>query len=407
MKKRFLLVSLFVGLKAFGMEGLTSLEQQLSEKNQTLEALKNELRAKEHILQSSYSNYYPTFNAVGGWGDKYVDDPGERDKGYFGYIDGRLNLFNGFKHVSTSDQRTIEAKLTELEYEQTRRDLKMQLIEVTSEMIYLHKLQEILFEEEKITKSQKSWAQKKVSAGLTSSVDNLEFDLREDEIRIQHRQIDQLHKESHLRLVHLFGADVADSDLDKLNFTSVAKLTDVPTFSPEKNLDNQKATLQSRLSEAEKKNIKADFMPTVDFVYSFGRLTPSENSPMKFNESNYALQVVIPLFTGFDTVYKNRSADSNLASSKARSAQTQVDSLSLFNALSEKIKELSDLYVINERKLESSKKYFDLTVSEYKRGIKNSPDLVSATERWFSSQKRKFELLKELELTRVKLDNLN
>jgi hypothetical protein len=46
-------------------------------------------------------------------------------------------------------------------------------------------------------------------------------------------------------------------------------------------------------------------------------------------------------------------------------------------------------------------------VNEYKRGVKNSPDLVGATERWFSSQKRKYELLKELELAKIKLENLN
>ena len=407
MKKEFLLISLFLGLNASAMEGISNLEQQLSENNKTLEALKNDLQSKENILKSSYSNYYPTLNAVGGWGENRVDDPGGRDKGYFGYIDGRLNLFNGFKNASISDQNKIEVQLSALEYESTRRELRQQLIEVTSEMIYLHKLQEILVEEEKVTKSQKSWAGKKVTAGLTSAVDNLEFELREDEIRIQQRQIDQLHKESHLKLVQLFGADVSDNDLSKLAFTDISKLTELSLFTPEQNLANQKATLQARLAELGKKSIKADFMPSVDFFYSFGRLTPSENTPLNFNETKYGLQVVIPLFAGFDTLYKSRAANSNISSSKARLNQTQIDSQSLFNSLSEKMKELSDLYNINERKLESSRKYFEMTVGEYKRGIKNSPDLVGATERWFSSQKRKYELLKDLELTRVRIDSLN
>ncbi|QDK44664.1 hypothetical protein DOM22_05555 [Bdellovibrio sp. ZAP7] len=407
MKKGFLLIGLFLGLNASAMDGITNLEQQLSEKNKTLEALKNDLQAKENILKSSYSNYYPTLNAVGGWGENRVEDPGERDKGYFGYLDGRLNLFNGFKNVSISEQRKIEVQLSGIEYETTRRELRQQLIEVTSEMIYLHKLQEILVEEEKVTKSQKSWAGKKVTAGLTSAVDNLEFDLREDEIRIQQRQIDQLHKESHLKLVQLFGADVSDSDLSKLAFTDIRKLTELNPFTPEQNLANQKATMQARLAELDKKSIKADFLPSVDFVYSFGRITPSENTPMDFNETKYALQVIIPLFSGFDTVYRSRSANSGISSSKARSNQTHLDSQSLFNSLSEKMKELRDLYDINERKLESSRKYFEMTVGEYKRGIKNSPDLVGATDRWFSSQKRKYDLLKDLEITRVKIDNLN
>lgn len=406
MKKGFLLLNLFLGLKAFAVEGLSNLEQQLGEKNQTLNALKNELQARESTLTSSYSHYYPTLNAIGGWDEARVDDPGNNDKGYFGYIDGRVNLFNGFKHSLVSKQIKIEALLTEVEYEQTKRELKRQLTEVASEMIYLHKLQEILVEEENVTKSQKTWAGKKVSAGLTSSVDNLEFDLRQEEIRIQQRQIDQLHQESHLKLVQLFGVDIPDGDLDKLAFTSPSKTTALISFSPEQNLENRKANLRKELIEIEKKSVKADFMPSVDFVYSFGRLTPSQNTPVNFNESKYGLRIVIPLFTGFETFYKSRSAQANLTSTKARVHQTQIDSQSHFKSLTEKMRELDDLYAINERKLISSKKYFDMTVSEYKRGIKNSPDLVGATERWFSTQKRKYELLKDLEFTKVRIDNL-
>jgi len=407
MRAGILLLIILFGFRAFGMEGIVNLEQLLNEKNQTLEALKNELQAKENLLRSSRSSYYPTFNAVGGWKEDRIEDPNDREKGYFGYVDGRLNLFNGFKNVSISDQRNIEVQLAKIEYEQTKRELKQQLVDVASEMIYLHKLQHILIAEEKITKDQKAWAGKKVAAGLTSQVDNLEFNLREEEIRIQQRQIDQLHRESHQKLIQMLGTDISDEELDKIDFTIIDSLRATTNFDPDQNLEVQKANLQARLAEFEKKQARSDFLPSVDFIYSFGRLTPSEQAPLNFNESKYGIQVVIPLFSGFDTFYKNQAATSSITAQKARSKQSNLNAVSTFGALSGKMKELNDLYTINERKLDSAKKYFEMTVSEYKRGIKNSPDLVGATERWFTSQKRKYELLKDIELTKVKIDNLN
>jgi outer membrane protein len=66
-------------------------------------------------------------------------------------------------------------------------------------------------------------------------------------------------------------------------------------------------------------------------------------------------------------------------------------------------KELSDLALILEKRLQTSKKYYDLTLSEYRRGVKNSPDVVAATERWFETQRKQFEIKKELETLQVKL----
>lgn len=407
MKTCSLLLTLFLGTSAQALEGLNSLESQLNEKNQSLLALKNDVAAKEQVLKSSYANFYPTLEAVGGWGEDRMAAPGDRQKGYFGSLDGRLNIFRGFRDSAISSQKEIALNLARIDYEKKQRDLRQQLIEVTSEVIFLHKLQEILISEGNITKEHKKMAAKKVSSGLTSSVDNLEFDLREEELNIQKRQIDQQHDEVHQKMLQLFGEDISEEVLDSIQYGTFANLSKIPAHNPEKNLDLQKAQLSLQLAEQERKEVRADFMPSVDFVYSVGRLTPTENSPIEFNESKYAVKLTIPLFSGFDSWHKQQAAKSFVQARKAESIQSAADSRSAYNTLSRKVSELSDLYKINERKLETSKKYFDMTVNEYKRGIKNSPDLVTATERWFSSQKRKYEILKELEIAQIKIQNLN
>ena len=83
-------------------------------------------------------------------------------------------------------------------------------------MVYLHKLQDILKEEYEITQTQKKMAAKKVASGLTGQVDNYEVELREAEIQIHQRQLEQRHSEAHLDLVKIYGEDLSDSQLSKL-----------------------------------------------------------------------------------------------------------------------------------------------------------------------------------------------
>lgn len=406
MYKGLLLSILFLfSHQAQSLEGTSQLEKILMKKSPALSAIENEVKSKESIFKSSYATFYPSLNAVAAWGENRVDNPIDSEKGYTGYLEGRFNLFNGYRDSASADQKQIELKIAKFEHEKLRRDLKVRLTEVIAEMIYLHQLQETLISEEKITKEQKQMAAKKVSSGLSSSVDNLEFDLREEEIRIQQRQIDQQHLEAHQKLVQIFGSEIADKDLEVLRFSELSILTPIKSYSAEDNPDVIKSQLIFEHANLERKLAQGEYFPSLDFIYSYGRLTPTEEK-LNFDETNYRLQITIPLFSGFSTVHKNKSTEFESKSRESRFQQISLDTLSLYNSLADKMKELSDLYKINDRKLKSLEKYFNLTVSEYKRGVKNSPDLVGATERWFAAQKRKPEILKELEITKARLENI-
>ena len=55
---------------------------------------------------------------------------------------------------------------------------------------------------------------------------------------------------------------------------------------------------------------------------------------------------------------------------------------------------------------ETQGKTLNETLDEYKRGIKNSPDLVGATDRLFLVKKKKYELLKDLEVLKLKAESI-
>ena len=402
----FAFILFLSGLNVYALEGIGNLEKNLFEKNQEIKSLESNTESKEALNHSATAGFYPTLSAVGGLGQNRTDDLSTIERGYVGYLDGRINLFRGFKDVAIGNSREIDYKLSKLELEFKKRELRLQLTEVLSDMIFIHKFQSILEESLKVAQTQKQMAAKKVSAGLTGSVDNLEFELRESEILIEQKQITQQHLESHQKLIKLFGEDISDTELNQVDFSNINTLTSaIDTVKIENSVDYQKAQfIEDRVTQ-EKKEIKSDFLPSLDFTYSVGRLTPSEDSPIKFNENRYALLLTIPLFSGFDTYYRTKSANKAFQAAEKIKFQRVNDIRADLSIVKTKKEELKALYDINEKRSAQSQKYFDLTLSEYRRGVKNSPDLVGATDRLFSSKKRKFEILKQLELLKVKLEN--
>lgn len=407
MVKSFFIFMLLYGASANALIGVQNLENKLFEQNSELSSLQKQVEAKEALYSSSKSSFLPTINAVGGWQSNKTDSNAQTEKGTVGYIEAKYNLFNGFKDYSLVNQKNVDLNVSKIEFLHKQREVKIELTTLISEMLYLHKLQDVLADEYKTIQSQRKMAQKKVSAGLTGPVDNLEFDLRENEIQIETSQINQLHEETHQKLVKLFGRDLSDSEFNDVKFQSYTELTTLnKVFDHKQNLTYKQIEQTLEKARIEKTQERSEFLPKLDLTASVGRLTPSENTPVQYNENKYGVTLTIPLFSGLDTYYKVKSSNLNISANEKLLNQKRLDVESEFSVLKNKIVELAKLFKINEQKLENSQKYFELTLGEYRRGIKNSPDLVGATERLFSSKKKQVEILKELEILKIQIETL-
>lgn len=400
----FVSSALFLDL-AFADSSFDALVEKALQKNADYSVSLKEKEAAEYRAKGSYSNFYPSLNAVAGWENRREDI--EPAKGSLGYLRGQINIFNGFKDQAGLRKANSELNVKDANLEIKKRDVRLSVTEAVSEMLYLHGLQEIYKEEINLAQSQKQMAAKKISAGLTSSVDQIEFELRQDELQIQKRRIEQTHLEIHQKMFRIFGEDLVDQEFEKIQFKTAAEIKKIlDAVKIENNPYLRKAQGDIQASEFEKVTAKSELIPRLDFEYAFGRITPSEATPLRYDESRLGIFLTIPLFSGFDSYYKVKSANISIAAREKDKAQVALAISSEFEILKEKIRESLDLLEINQRKRTNAKKYFDMTLVEYKRGIKNSPDLVSATERFFEAEKQRYEIQKNLEILSTKLENL-
>jgi hypothetical protein len=77
-----------------------------------------------------------------------------------------------------------------------------------------------------------------------------------------------------------------------------------------------------------------------------------------------------------------------------RQAEIELDSKNILGI--KKIELSKKILTSLERSLTQAIKYKELTISEYKRGIKNSPDVISASDKKFELEKRILETQNEL-----------
>lgn len=404
---RFVLFFLSLGIlnSAFGQSSFDSLLEKALEKNAEYSAALKDKESAQAQVSGRNGSYFPTIEAVAGWEDRRVEL--EPAKGNVGYLRGQFNIFNGFSDQASKNQAKAELLVKEATLEIKKRELRISLREAVSEMLYLHGLYEIFNEEIKVVQLQKQMASKKVAAGLTSSVDNIEFDLRADELEIQKRRIERAHIETHEKLFKIFGEEISDQDISKLQFRDLPEIKSILNKAKiEKNPFTTRANADLAVAEAERITARSELMPRLDFEYAYGRISPSEVKNLKYDESRVGVFLTIPIFSGLSGYYGNKAASLRQAARGLDKTQTARNIQSEFAILKEKVKETIELLEITERKRISSKKYFDMTLAEYRRGIKNSPDLVGATERRFDSEKQKIEFQKDLEILSTQLENL-
>ena len=407
--KNFVLIIFICGsvIRASALEKSERLEQKLIDTSSAYRAQVQTIQAKELSYRTRFSLFAPSVSLNGGWEYSKTDALSTPEKGTVAFVESKWNLFNGLQDSAVADQLHAELARARIEAEATKQELLIRLTEVISSMIYLHKLEDILSEEMEVVKVQRAMAARKVASGLTGPVDNLEFDLRENELEVERNEIQRQHRQNHLKIIELFGEDISDSELEKIEYSDVKELSSkISDFRIEQNLSYRKAEAEKELRDGERRQLRGRLLPTLDAFYAIGRLTPSETDSFRYNESKYGILLTWPIFSGLGDYNRMRAGSAAVEVSESLKLQTAQAVQAEFNTLKDQLRAYAELYEINEKKISNSKKYFDLTLQEYKRGIKNSPDLVTATERFFAARKKKYEILRELEHGRAQLRSL-
>ncbi|UXR63343.1 TolC family protein [Bdellovibrio bacteriovorus] len=383
--------------------GLSQLQKQLVENNNELRASQAKLEAQKAQAQSSWGALLPELSASAGYAkEKTLHD---NDDGYVGYLNGSWNIFRGGQDWQNRKISQREYDIAGLDHEIISRRLHRELGETYYKALL--NSQFISFDTEKLQflKNQRAMAAKKINAGLTSNVDAIELDLEESTLsaEIETHKTDLQISLDELKILINSPDPVAVSAKDTFPRMSKAdfSLTDLS-----RNPSIMKQNSMEETSQLRRRQALGEFLPTVDLNAQYGRIIPQYDDPLQGNESRLSVLMTWTFFSGFESWNKSKSASSLekseafAKSNLAQQLQTQVHSLS------NKASELLQLQQLLEKRQVLTQKYYDLTLSEYRRGVKNSSDLANATNSLFDNKTRLIEVQKELAVLKLKFDEL-
>jgi len=92
--------------------------------------------------------------------------------------------------------------------------------------------------------------------------------------------------------------------------------------------------------------------------------------------------------------------------SQLRADQIKIEAEAAFNTAKQELSLLHDLIHEGEKSVEKGAQYLNQTQNEYARGVKNSPDVLSATLKQLDFKKRFAELRRDYAVAKAQLQSL-
>lgn len=340
---------------------------------------KTKIEAAQLDIKLAQGLYYPEISINTGLGSEYTKDKTETEKGPYLFLETKLNIYRGGRDLR--EENIIQNSISNLKNENNiiLKKLKKNIFKINCEIKSYHNDIKLLENEINENNDQLIMAKKKLDAGLTTAADLLDFQIKketlENEISANQLKVIDLENEI-LKVIGKNGSSESIKDECDLNSTKVFSAIQQENLPEIQILKNEIMNKKLEIS-----NSKSAYLPTVDLEGKFGQITPS--SPLLKNKTEHQVSINLnfPIFSGFTNDIK--IAKANLESSQKEQELKQLE-LELTKSLeNERNKILLNEKIISnlEKSFEMSSKYKMLSIFEYKKGIKNSSDVINASDR--------------------------
>lgn len=388
---------------------LAQLVKEAEEQNLEIKEAESRFKSSEFEARSKSGSLMPKLSLEGG--PLTTNYESEKNSGTAVYGKAEWNLYRGDKDSSELDKSKIKSSLEQKRFEAIKAKVNRDISRVYYELLFLLESSDLKRKAIEMNQEQMKLGKLKKNSGFTSSADVIEFELRDATLNSDLRMLTQEVAEKSRELSVLLGR--TESSVSYLVKGHLARETSI-NLNREKvlarlheaNIELAEADAEVKMSEKDVAIAKSDFLPSVDFQATYGKLANEERVFDRNDNYAVALKVSIPIFSGFETLNQTRAARSLLASKEINSSRRNLSAIAETENLFSKISTLNERLNLEEKNLSKSEEYYRITLGEYRRGVKNSPDMVGASERLLETRIRNLEYRKDFYLTKLKIYEL-
>ncbi len=388
-------------------------------RNDYLSGLEDTEAAKAALLPSlsasttqGYTNY-PSANAVDQ--NSYI--------GTYG-LNAGISLFEGGKLRTNVKQQNVQNRIDALSVAEAENDIRIAIVEAYMQALYAAEAVDVAIGTANVSRAQRDRAEEMWKTGAIGKVDfaQLESQYASDEYQVVTAQTTL--DDYKLQLKQLLELDITD----EINLAAPeSSEEDVMQMLPAKTSiyatalqampEIKRGSLAIEAAELDVKQARAGFYPSVSFSASLGTghmsgVYSQTGSQVwnRFNE-NVGLNISIPIFsnrTNRTAVNKARIAVSNsqLEEQNLKKELLRKVESAYLNAVSSQSQ-----YAAAKEKERYAQQSYELTSEQFRVGMKNTVELITAQNEWASAQQEKLQAkymaLLNIELLAIYQGNTN
>lgn len=391
---------------AAGEEVVTAakLKHLLEQKNAVVAASRLEVSAASQREGALSRSFVPSVELYGGQENSKIGSEKWRSNSVYG-VEANLNLYNGGRDE-------IRSKISSLEASRKSAQLKRVTAEELDNARVLYWRVISLKEEIALLKTtieannqNLSAAQKRVRSGVAANSDLFEFEMKAADLKRDLSKVDLSLKEHTdlLRLTLGFDESVTLAFPESLNHEHDEDAGLTPSEKQYDFLFKEQELLSQQFSHSASAHRRA-WWPRLDAFASISKV--SAHKAVNAAETNQALlgvKVTLNIPSGMESFREAQALDQDATAAKLVAEHKRREAAIHVKSELAQLKLLHDQVHETEQNIARAERYYKLTQSEYARGVKNSPDVLGASDKLFHARQSKLETIRDYQVAKSHL----
>lgn len=319
-----------------------------------------------------------------------------------------LNLFNGGRDLLENSIRDRAVERKSVQLQQVVSDELQALRKLFWETVYSNEKIEQIQSAIKVNSANLAAATKRIRSGVATDSDRMEFEMKEVDLLRELTETKLSLANQTREFTILLNYNLSDTLIfpkqmeHSHDFEATLKheARDHEFLFRDDELKSQEGQLA-----AEKE--RRSWWPEIDAFAAYNDYTQRIESagPDASSESANEAVVGLRLKMGFGAIFESSKEASHLskiamADKKRADLKRRQTEAHMENELSE-LRFLHDQVHSAEENIARAERYYKLTQSEYSRGVKNSPDVLGASEKLYENRIKRLQIIRDFQIAKA------
>lgn len=381
-----------------------NLKSLLEARNAKVSATKFEMEAATERQGLLARSFLPSIEAYGGQESFQIGRGAWSQQPVYG-IEGNINIFNGGRDRLENDVRGLDVEKKKFQGQRVLSEELEKSRTIYWQILYLKEKAGLLTSALEVNRQDLSSARQRIRNGVATDSDRFEFEMKDVDLRrdIAANEVNLSAKRQ--LLAYLLGLDAGRASLSFPE--NLAHDHDYETLLKHSLLDHEFLFKEQEI-RAQQLQLNADrqsrvWWPRINVFAAYNQFNEREKEfpdARDRTESVFGLRAVMGFPAGWESDREAAALRKESMSARALvDDQKQEIEVHLRTEMTE-LAFLHDQVHEAEENIQRAERYYQLTRSEYRRGVKNSSDMLGASEKLFGMRHKRIEIIRDFQVSK-------